>query len=48
MEKPDIIPLLVGFTGGQVHLIDPVHKVSTDPYPVRKISIVSIRFVMLV
>lgn len=22
----DVIPLLVGFTGGQVHLIDPVHK----------------------
>ena len=22
-----VIPLLVGFTGGQVHLIDPVHKV---------------------
>ena len=37
-EKPDIIPLLVGFTGGQVHLIDPVHKVSIDPYPVHKFS----------
>jgi len=25
-ESQEVIPLLVGFTGGQVHLIDPVHK----------------------
>ena len=25
-EKADVVPLLVGFTGGEIHLIDPVNK----------------------
>ena len=39
-----VIPLLVGFTGGQVHLIDPVHKVGLHLQGIQQVVYFIVQF----